>query len=120
MNYFADPAGKIGFENFVKKRMGLPPNEGVVAESLKGLEAFFDVAEKLLQQNEYAAGKNFTLVDIYYIPLIQRLFACGYGEIVTKRAAVSAWWERIVNRPAIAQLLKADREAMAAMAAASK
>jgi glutathione S-transferase len=116
--YFADPAGKIGFENFVKKRMGLPPNEDVVAEALKGLETFFDVAEKLLQQNEYAAGKQFTLVDIYYIPLIQRLFACGYGELVTKRKAVNAWWERIINRPAIAQLLKADRDAMAAIAAA--
>jgi glutathione S-transferase len=119
-SYFADPAGKIGFEKFVKKFMGLPPNEDVIAEALKGLEAFFDVAEGLLQLNEYAAGKNFTLVDIYYIPLIQRLFACGYGELITSRKAVNAWWERIVSRPAIAQLLKADREAMAAMAAARK
>jgi glutathione S-transferase len=98
--------------------MGLPPNKEVVTEALKGLETFFDVAEKLLQQNEYAAGKQFTLVDIYYVPLIQRLFACGYGELVTKRKAVNAWWERIINRPAIVQLLKADRDAMAAIAAA--
>jgi glutathione S-transferase len=117
-SYFADPAGKIGFELVAKKRMGLPPNENVVVESLKSLEAFLNVAEKLLQQNEYAAGKQFTLVDIYYIPLVQRLFVCGYGEVITKRKAVNAWWERIVNRPAIAQLLKADRDAMAAMAAA--
>jgi glutathione S-transferase len=120
VNYFADPAGKIGFEKFAKKFMGLPPNEDVVAEALKGLGAFLDVAEGLLQQSEYVAGKNFTLADIYYIPLIQRLFACGHGEVVTSRKAVNAWWERIVSRPAIAQLLKADREAMAAMAAARK
>ncbi|KAF1936659.1 glutathione S-transferase, partial [Clathrospora elynae] len=114
MNYFADPAGKIGFEKFAKKFMSLPPNEAVVAESLKATEAYFDVAERLLQHTDYMAGKDFTLTDIYYIPLIQRLFACGYGDIITSRKAVGAWWDRCVNRPAIKKLLAADKEAMAA------
>ncbi|TPX07425.1 uncharacterized protein E0L32_002105 [Thyridium curvatum] len=118
MLYFADPAGKISFEKFAKKFIGLPTDEGVVAGAVKALEGFFDVAERMLQGRDYMAGKEFTLVDIYYIPLIQRLFACGYGEMVTGRKAVSAWWARITGRPAIAKLLAADREAMAAAQAA--
>ena len=115
--YFADPAGKIAFEKFAKKSMGLPPNEAVVSEALRSVEAFFDVAECLLQDKDYMAGNNFTLADINYIPLIQRLFACGYGDVILSRKAVSAWWDRCVTRPAIQKLLAADREAAAAAAA---
>lgn len=116
--YFAEPAGRIAFEKFAKKFMGLPPNEAVVLDALRAVEAFLDVAERLLEFKSYMAGNEFTLTDIYYIPLIQRLFACGHGDIITSRKAVSEWWERVVNRPAIQKLLAADREAMAAFAAA--
>ncbi|KAK1589956.1 glutathione S-transferase [Colletotrichum navitas] len=114
MLYFADPAGKIAFEKFAKRFMGLPADEAVVSGALRSLEAFFDVAERTLEQRDYMAGNDFTLVDIHYIPLIQRLFACGYGEIVLGRKAVASWWDRIVSRPAIEKLLAADQEAAAA------
>lgn len=114
MLYFTEPAGKIGFEKFVKKYMGLPPNEAVVSDALKSVEMFFDVTERLLQHKDYMAGNNFTLVDIYYIPLIRRLFVCGYGDVILSRKAVSAWWDRCVNRPAIQNMFAADQEAAAA------
>jgi glutathione S-transferase len=94
--------------------MGLPPDEKVVADALRLVEMFLDVAEDLLHHKDYMAGNDFTLVDIYYIPLIQRLFACGYGDIITSRKAVSAWWTRCVNRPAIKKMLAADKEAAVA------
>lgn len=116
--YFADPAGKIGFEKFAKKFIGLPPDEAVVSAALQSLESFFDVvAERSLHDQKYMAGEDFTLVDIDYIPLIQRLFACGYGDLITSRGAVNAWWERCINRPAIQKMLSADKEAAAAAAA---
>ena len=112
--YFAEPAGGIGFEKFAKKFMGLPPDEAVVSDALRSVETYFDIAERLLQQKDYMAGDDFTLTDIYYIPLIQRLFACGYGDIILSRKAVSAWWDRCMNRPAIQKLMASDKEAMAA------
>jgi len=114
MLYFAEPAGRIAFEKFAKKFMGLSPNEAVVSDALRSVEAFFDVAERLLQHKDYMAGNDFTLADIYYIPLIQRLFACGYGDIIVSRKCVSAWWDRVMNRPAIQKMLAADKEAAAA------
>jgi glutathione S-transferase len=116
MLYFAEPAGRIAFEKFVKKFMGLPPNEAVVSDALRSVEMFFDVAERLLEHEDYMAGKDFTLADIYYIPLIQRLFACGYGDIILSRKAVSAWWDSCMTRPAIQKMLAADKEAAAAAA----
>ncbi|KAG4432974.1 hypothetical protein IFR05_011542 [Cadophora sp. M221] len=117
--YFAEPAGRIAFEKFVKRFMGLPPNDAVVSDALRSIEVFFDVAEGLLSDREYMAGKDFTLVDIYYIPLIRRLFVCGYGNLIVSRKAVNAWWNRCVNRPAIERLLAADKEAAAAAAVAT-
>ncbi|KAH7239387.1 putative glutathione-S-transferase theta, GST [Fusarium tricinctum] len=114
MQYFAEPAGRIAFEKFAKKFIGLPPNEAVVADALKSVEAYFDVAERLLGNKNYMAGNEFTLVDIYYIPLVQRLFICGYGDVITSREAVSAWWNRIISRPAIQKIMAADKEAAAA------
>ncbi|PVH87702.1 glutathione S-transferase [Cadophora sp. DSE1049] len=112
--YFAEPAGRIAFEKFAKRFMGLPADEAVVSDALRSVEGVFDVAEGILREREFMAGKKFSLVDIYYIPLIQRLFACGYGDIVIGRQAVSAWWDRCITRPAIQRMLAADKEAMVA------
>lgn len=111
--YFADPAGRIAFEKFAKKFIGLPPDESAVSTALRSVESFFDVAESLLHEKDYMAGSEFSLVDIYYIPLIQRLFACGYGDVVISRKTVKAWWDRCINRPAIQGMLAADKEALA-------
>lgn len=116
MLYFAEPAGRIAFEKFAKKFTGSPADETIVTNALRSVEMFLDVAERLLRQNEYMAGDDFTLVDIYYIPLVQRLFDCGYGHVIVRREAVNAWWNRCVTRPAIQKLLAADKEAMAAAA----
>ncbi|CAK7221352.1 hypothetical protein SBRCBS47491_004499 [Sporothrix bragantina] len=121
MMYFADPAGRIAFEKFAKRFIGIPADEAVVTSSLKAVHQYFDVAEKLLQKHDYMAGPAFSLVDIFYIPLVQRLFACGYGEeLILQRPAVRAWWERITARPGIQALLAADREAAAAVVAAAQ
>lgn len=112
--YFADPAGRIAFEKFAKRFMGLPPDNAIVSDALRAVETFFNIVEGRLHRKEYMAGDEFTLIDIYYIPLVQRLFACGYGDFIVNREAVSAWWTRCTNRPAIKNMLAADKEAAAA------
>ena len=112
--YFAEPAGKIGYEKFVKKFRGLPVDENVVSQAVEALETYFDIAERTLKGQKFMAGDDFSLVDIHYIPLVQRLFVCGYGDLVTTRSNVNDWWTRCLSRPAIQQLMLADREAMAA------
>ncbi|OAA77687.1 Glutathione S-transferase, protein [Akanthomyces lecanii RCEF 1005] len=111
MAYFAESAGAIAFEKFAKKFMGLPADDAVVAKALGSVETFFAVADGFLRERDYMAGDVFTVVDIYYIPLVQRLVACGYGDVFLSHTAVKTWWERCINRPAIQQLLAADRSA---------
>lgn len=112
--YFSEPAGKIVFEKVAKPFFELTPNEAVVSGALPSVEMFFDVAERLLQHRDYMTGKDFTLADIFYIPAVEKLFACGYGDIILNRKAVNAWWDRCANRPAVQKMLAADKEAAAA------
>lgn len=107
LQYFAEPAGRIAFEKFAKKFIALPCNEQIVMDALKAIESFLDVTEGLLSERKYMVGDEFSLVDIYYVPLIQRLFICGYGYVITSRQAVAAWWERVSTRPAIQNHLAA-------------
>lgn len=60
--YFAGPAGKIAFEKFAKKFMGLTADESVVSSALHSVEAFFDVAERLLHDREYMAATILVLL----------------------------------------------------------
>jgi len=76
----------------------------------------FSALQNVSYNKDYMAGNDFTLVDIYYIPLIQRLFACGYEDIIVSREAVSAWWDRCVNRRAIQRMLASDKEEAAVAA----
>lgn len=105
--YFSVPASTLAFEKFVKGFLGLPTDEAAVKIAEKDLESYFDVANGILKTQEYFAGKDFSLVDIYYVPLIQRLFGCGYEELVKSRPALSAWLERCMARPAVREILQA-------------
>ncbi|THX92473.1 glutathione S-transferase, partial [Aureobasidium pullulans] len=113
ISYFLELAGKIAFEKFVKKRMGLPADEKIVSDALRSVEMYFEV-------KKFMAGDEFTLADIYYIPLIRRLFTCGYGDLILRHGAVNAWWNRCIDRPAIKKLFTADEEAMAVISAATR
>ncbi|KAJ1323528.1 glutathione S-transferase [Microdochium nivale] len=104
-DYFAGPAGSIGFEKFAKKFMGLAADEAVVSKSLQAIGAFLDVAEIQLQRTKYMAGDEFTLADIYYVPHFHRLLLCGYTELIESRPAVAAWWKRVADRPATRQIV---------------
>ena len=103
----AEPAAKIAFEKFVKKFMGLPTDEAAVNSAVKSLELFLDVTEKLLSERAYMAGDDFSLIDIYYIPLVERLFLCGYKDLIMEKRNVSAWYQRCISRTAIRDFLKA-------------
>ena len=51
--------------------MGLAPDDAVVLDVLRSVEMFFfDAAERLLHYKDYITRNDFTLIDIYYIPLI--------------------------------------------------
>jgi glutathione S-transferase len=101
VSYFSPSAGAISFEKFAKPLMGLTTDQAVVARERKKLQEYFDIINEILARQGYLAGNDYSLVDIYHIPVVERLFACGDGDLIRERANVNAWWQRCLSRPAV-------------------
>lgn len=100
-SYFSPSAGAISFEKFAKPLMGLTADEEVVAQERQKLQEYFNIIDEILTRQEYLAGNDYSLVDIYHIPLVERLFACGDGDLISERGNVNAWWQRCLSRLAV-------------------
>lgn len=81
--------------------MGLTTDQAVVARERKKLQEYFDIIDEILARQGYLAGNDYSLVDIYHIPVVERLFACGDGDLIRERGNVNAWWQRCLSRPAV-------------------
>ncbi|KAJ3492277.1 hypothetical protein NLG97_g5446 [Lecanicillium saksenae] len=108
MSYFVGEVRPVSFECFVKPCiLGIPTPDPVALEAARSaLAKFFDICERgILASKQYMAGDRFSLVDIFYIPYVERLMACGFEDLVTDRVNVSAWWSRCIQRPTVAAFL---------------
>jgi glutathione S-transferase len=109
MSYFSDPLSHLSYEKGVKTWLGQPSDEKTVLSLRSRLERHFDVCEKVFGDSgpSYMAGDKFSLVDIYYISGVARLFALGDGDIIESRPNVQAWWKRCMARPATSKYIQA-------------
>jgi len=71
----------------------------------RDLEAGLDTLADLLEQQLYISGDDYGLADCGYVPWIFRAEA-ALGVDVRRRPSLSAWLDRLEQRPAVAQELK--------------
>jgi glutathione S-transferase len=104
--YFFPPAGRISYQK------GLPlfggqTDETAVEEARKEVSMHFGILEGVLvkQDGEFMGGKEWSLVDIFYIPVVQRLIDVGEGEAIfgedgegKGNVRVKNWWGRCLER----------------------
>lgn len=75
-------------------------NEYLIADMVEALDRKLIVFETaVLSKQAYMAGSEFSLVDIFYMPLTACLFTMGYGDLVNRRPLLAAWWQRVSIRP---------------------
>jgi glutathione S-transferase len=96
---FTPHAMKIIYEDLFKKMQGAPSDANLVQAGSTGVCKALDIMNTRLGEATYLAGNDFTLADICYMPYIEYLFASGHGDLITSRANVAAWWNRISTRP---------------------
>ena len=98
-SYFSPAAMKIVFELVFHKMAGKVPDMDVVRAGREAAGQVLDVADKTLAKQEFLGGKAFSLADISWMPYVQYLFAAEQENLITGRAGVRAWWERVSARP---------------------
>ncbi|KAH8797927.1 glutathione S-transferase [Xylogone sp. PMI_703] len=99
MNNFDALARPLQMELIFKPRAGISKN-GLLVESLVNtLSQRLDVFEStVLSRQSYMAGDTFSLIDIFYMPLMAYSFRMGYEELVNSRPNVKTWWETVSSR----------------------
>ncbi|KAF5985099.1 glutathione S-transferase [Fusarium coicis] len=100
-SYFDPTMKTLAYEKLFKGFMGRGDPDKATVERLEiDLVKVLDHYEKVLFHREYLAGNQFSLVDIYHMPWFEYLPRLALQDEITKRPALSAWWERVSNRSA--------------------
>jgi glutathione S-transferase len=73
----------------------------ILAENIKSLSANLDVYDTILGRQQYMAGDEFSMVDIFFVPYTNRTFKMGLGNMVTDRPHLKMWWETVSSRPSL-------------------
>ncbi|KAG2378590.1 hypothetical protein C9374_008229 [Naegleria lovaniensis] len=108
ISYFDSVASPLVFELVWKGMKGLgAPDEERVKFFTQKLAQNLDVYEKILTQQEFVGGNQFTLADLYHLPVGNYLFhsQVNLGRLIEERPHVKAWWEKIAARDSWKQAL---------------
>jgi len=87
------------------------PNAEVIAENKKKLSATLDVYEKQLAKHPYLAGDEYTLADLYHVPLVGAILIKTAPELLEGRPNVKAWVDRLAARPSSQKIYKQFEDA---------
>ncbi|KAF4339353.1 glutathione S-transferase [Fusarium beomiforme] len=100
--YFEPAVSSLGFELIFKKLFNLGDTDQAIVDQQKAvLNTTLDYYEKKLQTQDYLAGKNYSLVDLFHVPWLGFLRnRLQLGELIDSRKNVGAWAERVSQREA--------------------
>ena len=99
-SYASPPVSEIVKQKFLVPMQGGKVDVAALDQAKESVSLALDVINKALSVRPYLAGETFSLADLSFAPVIMMLFVTGDGDLVLKRPDVSAWWERVSNRPA--------------------
>ena len=98
-SYFSPAVMKIVHQMIFSQMAGAAPDMTKVERGRTEVGRVLDVAEKTLAKQEFFGGSMFSLADIGWMPYVGYLFAAESGDMITRRHAIRAWWERVSARP---------------------
>lgn len=92
---FSSHAMKFIYEHAFKR----PQTPETLEAAGKALTTTLEVMDKQLAKTPYLAGNDLTLADIVFMPYIDYIMATPAKELITKHPHVTAWWNKISERP---------------------
>ncbi|XP_062198809.1 probable glutathione S-transferase GSTF1 [Phragmites australis] len=85
-------------------RLGIPPNQKVVDESLEKLKKVLDVYEVHLLKSRFLAGDFFSFADLNHFPYTFYFMATPHASLFDSYPRVKAWWESLMARPSVKKI----------------
>ncbi len=98
-SYFTPAAMKVISEEMFAPMFGRETNSARADEGKAEVAKVVEVIDRTLANRSFFAGEQFTLADINYMPYVAFLMGTSGKSIITGSKGMSAWWERVSNRP---------------------
>lgn len=96
--YFSPNAQAFIVETLFRRYLGGEPNAAVIDAAMQGMQEPLDTADRWLAARSYFAGDELSLADIHWMPYCEYLTRIGAADLVSRRAHLARWWERVSNR----------------------
>ncbi|KAF7552154.1 hypothetical protein G7Z17_g4510 [Cylindrodendrum hubeiense] len=106
-SYFESAVEKLAFELIFKKALGIgETDEATVNQQRAQLSKVLDYYENTLSQQDYLAGKTYSLIDLFHVPWIGFIqHRLQLSNEIDSRKNVKAWWNRVNQRTATKTVL---------------
>jgi len=93
----------LGHERIVYPKLGIAPDEKVVAAALPKIATCLEVMEAELETNgDYLVGGQLTLADLFLLPSLTTLSRTPEGQaMLGEKPRVRGWWQRLQGRPSV-------------------
>ncbi|TVY75740.1 Glutathione S-transferase hmp2 [Lachnellula suecica] len=99
VNFFDGSIYGLCWKKLIKARAQLgEPDEALVKENLGKLDICLAVYEKILSKQEYLAGNEFTLADLYHLPYGVEALDIGLKDLMDNYPHVTRWFEGLQAR----------------------
>ena len=100
--YYGSMIRKLVFERFVAPMQGRATNEALVAEGLPEIKHQIGVLEATLNRTPHLVGDDCTIADMLMYPVMFYVnFSPEGQDMVAGAPGVSAWLDRMAERPAV-------------------
>ncbi|CZR65033.1 related to glutathione S-transferase [Phialocephala subalpina] len=97
--YFDGPASRIAFEKVFKKMKGLgDADETLVAKHVAELDGVFAVYDGILAKQQYLAGDEVTLADLFHLSYGKMVKELGGADLFGKYRNVDRWFSALEKR----------------------
>ncbi|KAL1862771.1 hypothetical protein VTK73DRAFT_6658 [Phialemonium thermophilum] len=98
-SYFAAAAETIGTELVIRPKKGLgPPDHARVEQAESDLDTVLAVYDGILARQNFLAGDELTLADLFHLPNGAALMAGKWKEVFDKYPNVSRWFKGLQAR----------------------
>jgi glutathione S-transferase len=104
--YFVPHAAPVIIETLFRRYLGGEPNLQAIESGRTNMQTALDATDRALQSSPYLAGRTFSLADIHFMPYLEYLEKTGQDQAVKQRKHLTAWWQRVSQRPSWQQVAR--------------
>ena len=98
------PLVRVIFVQRGSARQEVEPDEAAIADALEKAETCLGALSRLIDEDEFLAGEDFTLADAHAVPIFDYFQRTEEGRgLMSRQTALAGWWSRVETRASVVE-----------------